>query len=203
MRDDGGVRLLLPATLITVLAPLLTAGCSTGSDPSPSTGIDELVIPTPSPDPTDFVATIDNPWFVLDEASYVDDDGATLQQVVAPGPVVGGVATTAVTLADVTDLYAQDDRGNVWWWGREGEWTAGTGGAEAGLAMPAAPRVGDGWRRAEVVGEDLRAEVLEVDADAVVLEMTTDGQQTRTTYTRDEGLDLVETLAGDVVLVRV
>ena len=48
----------------------------------------------------------------------------------------------------VVDYYAQDRRGNVWWFGREGVWLAGEDGAQAGLAMPATPRLGDGWRAA-------------------------------------------------------
>ena len=66
---------------------------------------------------------------------------------------VAGVATTPVSRTEptgdqVVDYYAQDRRGNVWWFGREGVWLAGEDGAEAGLAMPATPRVGDGWRAA-------------------------------------------------------
>jgi hypothetical protein len=55
-----------------------------------------------------------------------------------------------------TDWYAQDDRGNVWYFGestaeldangkvvsREGSWRAGVKGAKAGIFMPAKPRVG-------------------------------------------------------------
>lgn len=52
----------------------------------------------------------------------------------------------------VTDLYAQDTSGNVWWFGRAGEWEAGVDGAEAGLVMAATPRVGDGYRVAYVDG---------------------------------------------------
>ena len=50
------------------------------------------------------------------------------------GPDVAGVPTTAVTLDGTTDLYAQDTRGNVWWFGHEG--------AGRGVARPAptAPR---------------------------------------------------------------
>ena len=59
----------------------------------------------------------------------------------------------------VVDYYAQDRHGNVWWFGREGVWLAGEDGAEAGLAMPATPRVGDGWRAA-------------YDADVVDVRMT-------------------------------
>ena len=50
------------------------------------------------------------------------------------------------------DYYAQDRDGNVWWFGRQGVWDVDVAGAEAGLAMPADPRVGDGWRLALLEG---------------------------------------------------
>ena len=181
------------------------AGCSSFSDPSPSTGVDELVVPTPSPDPADFTAEVDNPWFVLDEASFATGDGGALERQVDDGPVVAGVATTAVTLDGVTDLYAEDASGNVWWFGRsapEGGWLAGEGGAEAGLAMAAEPRRGDGYRRAEVPGQDLRAEVVEVDGTTVLVETYADGDVTLERYTRGAGLETIETGTGDVLLAR-
>ena len=188
-----------------LLVPL-AAGCSTFSDPSPSTGVDELVVPTPSPDPADFVAEVDNPWFVLDEATYADADGAAVEREVEAGPSVLGVATTAVTLDGATDLYAQDAAGNVWWFGHEDAgttgWEAGVDGAEAGLVMAAKPRRGDGYRLAEVPGEDLRAEVVEVDDATVLVEVVIDGTTTVQRYTRGAGLDTVETGTGDVLLAR-
>lgn len=184
------------------MAVVGVTGCSSFSDPAPSTGVDELVVPTPSPDPDDFVGVIDNPWFVLDEAAYADGDGTLVERTVAEGPEVAGVATTAVTLGGATDLYAQDGSGNVWWFGREGEWRAGLDGAEAGLAMPAEPRLGDGFRRAEVPDEDLRATVVELEGSSVLLESVAGSEVTTERYTRGFGLELVETEAGEVVLVR-
>jgi hypothetical protein len=150
---------------LALLAPLLAAvlaGCGTDSAPSPPTGIDELVIPTPSPDPADFVAGVDNPWFPLPPSrtwtyDVVDTTGTHRLRVrVAAGPTVAGVATTARISAErgrrVVDWYAEDTAGNVWWFGRAGSWRAGSAGAEAGLAMPAAPRVGDGYRTAYAAG---------------------------------------------------
>ena len=52
------------AAMLIALIVLLT-GCGTASAPSPPAGVDELVIPTPSPDPADFVDRVDNPWFPL------------------------------------------------------------------------------------------------------------------------------------------
>lgn len=162
------------------------AGCGTASAPSPPTGVDQLVIPTPSPDPDDFVAGVDNTWLPLPAGrtwtyEVVDAGGAHRMRVrVADGPEVDGVATTArVTTeagADTTDWFAQDDEGNVWWFGREGEWQAGTDGARAGLAMPRSPRVGDGFRTAYQPGvvEDV-ATVTAVDESVTVPAGSYDG----------------------------
>ena len=76
------------------------------------------------------------------------------------GPDVAGVATTAVTLGAWADYYAQDSAGNVWWFGREGEWRAGEDGAEAGIAMLAKPRVGDGYAEMATDGEAGRRSVI-------------------------------------------
>ncbi|GAA4375633.1 hypothetical protein [Nocardioides caricicola] len=137
-------------------------GCGSASVPSPPSGVDELVIPTPSPDPADFVDTVDNPWFPLAPGTtwtYAVDDTTgehPMTVTVEPGPEVAGVPTTARVSTErtevVTDWFAQDDRGNVWWFGREGSWEAGVDGAEAGLAMAATPRVGDGYRPALAPG---------------------------------------------------
>jgi len=149
----GAVTLALLATL---------TGCGSASVPSPPSGVDELVIPTPSPAPADFVATVDNPWFPLEPGTtwtYAVEDPAgahTLTVTAEPGPEVAGVATTARVSTEgshvETDWYAQDDRGNVWWFGRDGSWQAGEDGAEAGLAMADTPRVGDGYRPALAPG---------------------------------------------------
>jgi hypothetical protein len=174
------------ALLLAVATSL--SGCSDASPDSAPTGVDELVIPTPSPDPGDFVTTIDNPWLPLAPGatwSY-DPDAADQMRTatVLPGHKrVAGVETTVVetlfiptrdgqpfgTPARTRDYYAQDRGGNVWWFGREGEWQAGEDGAEAGLAMPAHPRYGDGWRTAYAEGVvDDRASVVTLDQAVTV-----------------------------------
>lgn len=192
-------------------AALALGGCGSASAPSPPSGVDGLVIPTPDPDPADFVAEVDNPWLPLRTGSrweYADADlGITsppaLTLAVEPGPEIAGIATTTLvrTAADgtvVRDHYAQDRDGNVWWLGREGEWQAGAAGAEAGLAMPARPRFGDGFRTASAPGLAEVATVRAVDVEvtvplasysrAVELEIA-DAAGTRTeTYARGVGL---------------
>lgn len=157
-----GRRLAGPALLLVV--GLLGSGCGSQPPLSPPTGVDGLVIPTPSPQPGDFVRGVDNRWLPLAPGrrwTYaVSGRGAVTSLVssVLGDPVtVAGVATTVVrdversaagaTVSTVDRYYAQDRAGNVWWFGRSGPdgWRAGVDGAEAGLAMPAHPRLGDGF----------------------------------------------------------
>jgi hypothetical protein len=165
--DHGGVRRRGRArlALLSGVLPLLAA-CGSASAPSPPTGVDQLVIPTPSVDPDDFVPRIDNPWLPLRQGArwvyqvsgqLVQGGTGRIDVRVQPGttPVDGVQATAletvehgATTSTTTVDYYAQDRAGNVWWLGRQGVWQAGRHGAEAGLAMPAHPRLGDGWREA-------------------------------------------------------
>ena len=209
------VRAAVVVALLAVLAPNLSA-CGTASSPSPPAGVDELVVPTPSPDPADFVDRVDNPWFPLEPGSrrtydVADPTGThTLVVTVGAGPTVAGVPTTARVSREpgsrVVDWYAQDDRGNVWWFGRAGEWAAGTDGAEAGLAMAATPRIGDGYRMgyAEGVLED-RATVESVSDDRVVVVVRSAlrrGASTEETYQLGTGLTSEEAVTGGYRVVR-
>jgi hypothetical protein len=176
-----GCEMLTPMRvrgLVALLAVLIAVtGCGTASDPSPPSGVDGLVIPTPSVDPADFVAAVDNPWFPLEPGStrtYDVSDARgnhALTVTAAPGPRIAGVATTSRVSREqgrtVTDWFAQDDDGNVWWFGRQGDWRAGDDGAEAGVAMLATPRVGDGYRQAYAPG------VVEDTATVVALDGST------------------------------
>ncbi|MCB0895541.1 MAG: hypothetical protein H6529_08365 [Nocardioides sp.] len=210
------VRGRLLGTALGVACTLALAGCGSASQPSPPAGVDELVVPTPSPDPSDFVAKVDNPWFPLAVGSsqrYVVADTAgnhDLTVSVAPGPTVAGVATTARTSREsgrrVTDWYAQDEDGNVWWFGRAGQWQAGTDGAEAGLAMPATPRVGDGYRTAFAPGvvEDT-VRVVALDEDQLVVEERSDlrpGVADQRTFERGTGLVQEDRTEGSYRVVR-
>ena len=205
----------LPAAALRVVLAVVaasTAGltaCGTASPSSPPSGVDELVVPTPSPDPDDFVDVVDNPWFPLPQGrtwTYVvaDVDGSRpLRVSVTAGPKVAGVATTARVSTErgrpVADWYAQDRDGNVWWFGREGEWRAGVDGAEAGIAMLAHPRVGDGYRTAyaEGVVED-HATVISIDADRLVVETDTSRATAGATTVATTGEETFERGVGSV-----
>ena len=136
-----------------------------------STGITASA-PAAGPNPGDFVAHVDNPWFpLLPGTTFVYrgvKDGKTARDVVTvthATRTIQGVRSTAVAdrlyLAGrleerTTDWYAQDRRGNVWYFGEatgeldraghvtstEGSWLAGRNGAKAGIYMTARPTVG-------------------------------------------------------------
>lgn len=157
-----------------VAALLVLSGCGAAGVANPEKigprGVDELTIPTPSPDPGDFVKGRDNPWFPLDAGTTwtydVTGGRATRLQVTVDGPrvtiagvpcvVVRRVATDAdgKEVGRDTSYVAQDRAGNVWLFGEDGSrtWRAGQDGAEAGLLMPGRPRDGDGWLQERAPG---------------------------------------------------
>jgi hypothetical protein len=84
---------------------------------------------------------------------------------------------------DTRDWYAQDRDGNVWYLGEatteydahgrpsstRGSWEAGAHGAQAGIMLPARPRVGMTYRQEYLAGEaEDRARVLSLDKRAKV-----------------------------------
>ena len=135
-----------------------------------------------APAPSDFVGRVDNPWFPLRPGTQFvyrgEKDGEPSRDVVTVTPrtiLVQGVRCTVVDdrlfvrgrLAERTsDWYAQDRRGNVWYFGeataeldrkgrvvsREGSWRSGVDGARAGILMPARPRAGQSFRQEHYPG---------------------------------------------------
>ena len=124
-----------------------------------------------------FAPRVDNPWFpLMPRTSFFYGgvkDGKAARDVVTvlhATTTIQGVRCTSVSdrlyLAGrleerTTDWYAQDRRGNVWYFGEataeldraghvtsiEGSWLAGRNGARAGIYMPARPRVGQTGRQ--------------------------------------------------------
>lgn len=193
-RVRRGARAGGAAVLVVVMVS--TAGCAAGGPRQvDASGIDGLVIPTPSPDPADFVEGIDHPLMPLVPGSTwryqarvagelaetievsVTDEVRTVAGI--PATVVHDVVTDAAgrVVEETYDWFAQDASGNVWYLGEDtasyqggkasaqGSWEAGVDGAQAGLAMPATPRVGDGYQQEFAPGEaEDRALVLDVAA---------------------------------------
>jgi hypothetical protein len=158
-----------------------------------------------APGPAAFVRRVDNPWFPLRPGAVfvyrgVKDGEATRDVVhVTNGTrVIEGIRCTGVSdrlysagrLSErTTDWYAQDRRGNVWYFGedtaeldrsgkvtsREGSWLAGVDGARAGIFMPARPGVGQAFRQEYLKGhaED-HFRVLSIRASARVPAITSD-----------------------------
>jgi hypothetical protein len=133
--------------------------------------------PATRPSPRDFVGRVDNPWFpLIPGTTFVYrgvKDGKSARDVysvTSATKAIQGIRCTAVRdrlyLAGrleerTTDWYAQDRRGNVWYFGEstaeldrsghvtstEGTWQAGRDGAQAGTYMTARPMVGRSRRQ--------------------------------------------------------
>lgn len=175
---------------VFLLSAPLVSGCGAAGRANPieigPQGVDELVIPTPSPDPDDFVDEVDNPWLPLAPGTVwtYDVAGSAVQRlevrVEDVRETVAGVSCVVVrrtgtdrdgaVVEEVVTYLAQDDEGNVWLFGEDGErsWRAGEDGAEAGLAMPARPRVGDGYLHQRAPNAADRSTVLSLDEERSV-----------------------------------
>jgi hypothetical protein len=169
-------RAVAPVVALGVLSAALT-GCGASPKRLGPSGVDELTIPTPSPDPEDFGGHAANAWFPLVPGTrwtYRQESATVSRTVVAEvlpnRHVVAGVATTTVRWrvrtagalrTALVRWYAADDAGNVWWFGQRvtpheprldrlatRSFEAGRQGAEAGLVLSATPRDGDGYLNA-------------------------------------------------------
>jgi hypothetical protein len=172
-------RLTATVLALTVLAPVggvtASSAAAASSCPLPTFGPGSNYHPVI--DPTRFGPNVDNPWFPLTPGKinvYVGTkDGKRALNVVAPSTrtrVIDGVTTRIVEdrlyLNDVleektADYYAQDECGNVWYFGedtatvdrhghvtsREGSFHAGVKGAEPGVFMQASPEIGRQFRQ--------------------------------------------------------
>jgi hypothetical protein len=140
---------------------------------------------------------IDNPYFPLAPGTRFTYEGAfqrtpvlDIVTVTHRSPTIDGVKTIEVRdqvfegdvptpTEDTLDWYAQDDSGNVWYFGEfstdlttgshAGSWRAGADGAQPGYIMEAAPKVGDGYCQENAPGTAQDAgQVLSVSASRVV-----------------------------------
>jgi len=144
---------------------------------------------------SDFTPEITNPWMPLPPGTvmtYTVPGGRDVVEVLNRTRVIDGVTCAVVhdtvTIGgkpeeDTYDYYAQDRRGNVWYFGEEttqfgpdgvpagvvGSWLAGVDGAKPGMVMEAQSSVGDAYRQEFLVGvgED-SAEVTALDEKVTV-----------------------------------
>ena len=177
-----------------------------------------------------FVRDVTNPWFPLEPGTVFtytgEKDGGHGRDVVTvthATKAIRGVRCTAVSdrlyvrghLAErTTDWYAQDTRGNVWYFGedtaeldragkvtsREGTWQAGVHGAQAGIFMPAQPRVGRSFRQEYLKGHaDDHFAVIKLAGRSLVTKEWTPlepGTLDHKVYRRGTGLVKEETVRG-------
>jgi hypothetical protein len=176
-----------------VLTPVVAATVLIGTAALPGAAVGRT-----TPGPAHFTTTIDNPFLpfvpgtrMVYRSTDAGETGREVVQVTDRTRLVDGVRVRVVRdrayvggelVEDTRDFYAQDRRGNVWYFGEntktlrngtvtstKGSWAAGRNGASAGIVMEAHPRVGDTYSQEDApgVGED-RAKVLSLDAAATV-----------------------------------
>jgi hypothetical protein len=174
--------------VLLVSAAVLAAGCGSDSNSLPQ-GSEPANL-----DAGDFVDRIDNPYWPMAPGSkwvYRENGQRVEVTVTDRTKEILGIEATVVhdvvsedgeLVEDTYDWYAQDKDGNVWYLGEDtkeyedgkvvttkGSWEAGVDGAQAGVIMPAEPRVGLVYRQeyyegeaediGEILGLDERVEV--------------------------------------------
>jgi hypothetical protein len=171
------VQHMLKGTL-TSIAAVLALGAAPASAQHLPTGGEPVEL-----DPADFTTRVDNRYFPLRPGNRwvyreTDADGSVQRvtvTVLRRTRVVAGIEARVVhdvvrekgrLVEDTFDWYAQDRAGNVWYLGEDtkeyedgrlkttaGSWETGVGGAQAGVIMPAKPRVGMRYRQEYLEGE--------------------------------------------------
>jgi hypothetical protein len=181
----GSYRASLAFVGIAMLLVLL-AGCSASSGSSGGNGNGKTGKAqnayAPNIKPADFTTKINNKYFPLEpgttfvyrgetedatEGDTVRVTSATKTVMSVECVVVEDRVTEGGELTEKTyDWYAQDNKGNVWYFGEdsteydngkvkstEGSWEAGKDGAEPGIIMPADPKIGETYRQEYYKGE--------------------------------------------------
>jgi hypothetical protein len=177
------------AALATALIAALVS-CGGGSSDTALPQGSEAV----SLDPADFTTEITNPYWPMspgDRWAYRETDGQGGEQkvevtVTDRTKTIAGIEARVVhdvvsedgqLVEDTFDWYAQDADGNIWYLGEDtkefengkvtttaGSWEHGVDGAQAGIAVPAAPEPGLEYRQEYYAGEaEDTASVLSLD----------------------------------------
>jgi hypothetical protein len=195
----SGARARVGAVAVTAaLLPALLVACGGSSDSSTTAQSATGTLPQSSEpsnlNPADFSTQIDNPYWPMPvgarwEVRVTNPEGELLNEVITvenrtrkiadgvTARVVHDVVYTHGKATEITDdWYAQDNDGNIWYFGEDtasihngkkdtsGSFEAGRDGADAGIAMPAHPEVGLTYREEYYAGhaED-RTKVLALD----------------------------------------
>ncbi len=178
--------------LVTIAGPMVVSAAMPDGSALPQGGAPVVL------DPADFGGPIDNPYWPMAPGSRwvyrESDEGVDYDvEVTVTDRTREIVGITAVevhdrltvggaVVEDTLDWYAQDSAGNIWYLGEDtkeyakdgtvdtsGSWLAGVDGGQAGVAIPADPRVGLMYRQEFLVGEaEDAAEVLSLDEWAEV-----------------------------------
>jgi hypothetical protein len=149
-------------------------------------------------DPSNFTRRIDHPYWPLSPGSRwvyreTGDEGEQRVEVTVTDQVkeIAGVTATVVhdvvtrggqKIEDTWDWYAQDKAGNVWYMGEDtkeyengevsttaGSWEHGVDGAQAGIMMPANPKIGLRYRQEYYEGEaEDKGEIVALDERVAV-----------------------------------
>ena len=168
---------------------VLAAGCGGDERTALPQGSDPVDL-----DPAEFSADIDHPYWPMRPGTtwvYREGEQRVVVTVTDRTRTVMGIETRVVhdlvtedgvPVEDTFDWYAQDEDGNVWYFGEDttefedgkpaghaGAWEAGVDGALPGILLPADPEVGLTYRQEFYAGEaEDRAKVLALDARAEV-----------------------------------
>ncbi len=186
----------MPTLIGAAMALVLVTGCG-GSSGNGNTKTTQAAY-SPNIDPADFTTKIDNKYFPLKPgttfvyegkfkgAAERDEMAVTrdTRRVMGVKCLVAsdGVTEDGKLIEQTYDWYAQDKKGNVWYFGEhvteyehgkvtghEGSWESGIDGAKPGIAMRADPKVGDSYRQeySKGVAED-KARVLSLNKSVEV-----------------------------------
>jgi hypothetical protein len=182
------------ATAVALTSAAALSACGGDDDGSLPVAAEHVEL-----DPSGMTTQIDNPFWPMtpgarwvyrergvdgsEQRVVVTVTGRTREVMGITALVVHDLVTEdGAAVEDTYDWYAQDDDGNVWYLGEdtkeyengkvtstEGSWEAGVDGAEPGIAIPAEPEPGLGYRqeykanvaedRATVLGTDERVSV--------------------------------------------
>ena len=178
------------------------AGCDGSSGKAGGTGESSQKAYAPHINPADFTTTIDNRYFPLKPGTTFVYEGTVTENhqdtterdemaVTHGTKQIMGVECVEVNdkvweegklIEQTFDWYAQDEEGNVWYFGEDskelengkvtstkGSWEAGKDGAKPGIIMQAHPKVGQTYRQEYYKGEaEDMALVLDVNGSAKV-----------------------------------